>query len=177
MRIYRLLSVVALTAGLALTAVPALVSADKGGADRPFSASGSGVTTNPGTPGCQFTAAGCTTTSAGTLQGSHIGRSTFTSTSTILWASATSNGQGGFCAPASSSTLITAANGDQISLQGSGTVCEVGKTGVNVPHTFDGTFAVTGGTGRFANASGKGTFAVSEDAGAFTVQYGGSLSY
>src|SRR6266550_6513877 len=61
-----------------------------------------GTVTNAGTAGCQFTVAGCTLASSGTLTG--VAGGTYTSTLTILWTQGTSNGQGGFCAPATGDT-------------------------------------------------------------------------
>lgn len=128
----------------------------------PFKSSGSGRET-PAAPGCQFTAAGCTVTSTGEATSSHLGTGPYSSTLTVDWAAATSNGAGGSCAPASGTGTITAANGDTLTQTESGTVCEVGATGSNVPHTFTGTYTNTGGTGRFAHASGEGTVTGGDD--------------
>ena len=57
-----------------------------------------GTVTNAGSAGCQLSASGCTLTSTGNLTG--IAGGTYSSTLTILWTQATSNGNGGFCAPA-----------------------------------------------------------------------------
>jgi len=123
----------------------------------PFSSSGSGTETSLSALGCQFTVAGCTVESNGTATSSHMGTGPYQSTLTVNWADAYSNGDGGFCAPASGSGSITAANGNTVELSSSGTVCEVGATGSNVPHTFSGTYTITNGTGRFSGASGSGT--------------------
>jgi hypothetical protein len=122
-----------------------------------FKSSGSG-TEVAAASGCQFTLAGCTVVTNGTATSSHLGSGPYTSSLTINWAAATSNGAGGYCAPASGTQSLTvAANGDTLTQTQTGTVCEVGATGSNVPHTFTGTFTITGGTGRFAAASGSGT--------------------
>lgn len=123
----------------------------------PFKSSGSGTETSLSQGGCQGTQAGCVVQSTGEATSSHMGRGPYTSTLTVLWVHATSNGDGGFCAPASGVGTITAANGDTLNQTESGTVCEVGPTGQHVPHTFTGTFTNTGGTGRFASATGGGT--------------------
>ncbi|MGH8995692.1 MAG: hypothetical protein ACRDYB_06635, partial [Acidimicrobiales bacterium] len=94
------------------------------------------------------------------------------------WAAATSNGAGGFCAPASGTGTITAANGDALDQSESGTVCEVGSTGLNVPHTFTGTFTDTGGTGRFTTATGRGTVTGGDDgSGNSNYQETGTITY
>src|SRR5207248_6014136 len=121
----------------------------------------------------QFTAAGCTLTSSGTLTG--VAGGTFTSTFTILWMQASPNGQGGFCAPATGHTTLTLPGLGTITKNETGTVCEVGPTGLNVPHTFTGTFTVTGGTGVFNNASGSGTATFTQQQGS-TSALGGSVS-
>jgi hypothetical protein len=115
-----------------------------------------GTVTSAGAPGCQFADAGCTITSAGTLTG--IPNGTYTSTWTILWKQATSNGRGGFCAPATGTTTLAVPIVGTLSKSEQGTVCEVGPTGTNVEHTLtNGTFTVTGGTGLLTDATGTGT--------------------
>ena len=54
-------------------------------------------------------------------------------------------------------------------------MCEVGATGVNVAHTFTGTFTVTGGTGLFNGATGSGTATFTQQPGT-TSALGGSVS-
>jgi hypothetical protein len=130
---------------------------------RPFKSSGSGTEMSLSAAGCQFTLAGCTVQSTGTATSSHLGTGPYTSTLTVFWAAATPNGAGGFCAPASGPATLTAANGDTLTMQVTGTVCEVGATSANVPHTFTGTYTITGGTGRFAGATGSGTSTGGDD--------------
>lgn len=122
-----------------------------------FNSTGSGTETSLSPPGCQFTLAGCTVQTNGTATSTHLGSGPYVSSLTVDWAGAYSNGAGGFCAPASGTSTLTAANGDTLTLSNTGTVCEVGATGANVPHTFKGNFTITGGTGRFAGAGGSGT--------------------
>jgi len=144
----------------------------------PFKSAGSGTETSLSAPGCQFTPPGCTVQSNGTATSSHLGSGPYSSTLTVDWALATSNGAGGYCAPASGFGTITAANGDTLDQTDSGTVCEVGQTGANVPHTFTGTFTNTGGTGRFATASGGGAVTGGDDGfGNSNYQETGTISY
>jgi hypothetical protein len=159
---------------LVLGAGPALA----GPSSVPFKSSGSGTETSLSGSGCQYTTAGCTVRSTGTATSSHMGKGPYVSTLTIDWALATSNGVGGFCAPASGTGTITAANGDTLNQTDSGIVCEVGATSLTAPHTFTGTFTNTGGTGRFASASGGGTVSGGDDgAGNSFYQESGTISY
>lgn len=148
---------VATAAVMALAAGPALAAN--------LNEQGQGVETVPAPDGCQFTLGGCTVQSGGTITGTPIQQGTYSSTLTVDWASATSNGQGGFCAPASGTATLFGPNGT-ITKDESGTVCEVGPTGINVEHTFQGTYTITGGTGAYAGATGSGTVSSDEQAGA-----------
>lgn len=115
-----------------------------------------GTITSSGATGCQFTDAGCTVTSAGTLTGKAGG--TYSSTWTILWKQSTSNGAGGFCAPATGTTTLTVPAVGTLTKSEQGTVCEVGATGTNVEHVLNnGTFTVSSGTGMLSSATGNGT--------------------
>ena len=140
--------------GISLNAGVALA---QGNTSLPFHSSGTGSESSLSALGCQFTVAGCTVESNGTGTSSHLGKDTYVSDLTVNWAAASSNGNGGYCAPASGPSTITAANGDTLTLQNTGAVCEVGATGSSVPHTFTGTYTITGGTGRFQGATGSGT--------------------
>lgn len=147
-------AVVALTAGTALAAN-----------GQPFKSSGSGTETSLSASGCQFTLAGCTVQTNGTATSSHVGTGPYVSTLTIDWAQATSNGEGGFCAPASGNSQLSDDSGNTLYLQDTGTVCEVGATGSNVPHTFTGTYMIdpNQSTGRFTGDTGSGTINGSDD--------------
>lgn len=126
--------------------------------------SSTGTITNAGTDGCQFTDAGCTLTSTGALTG--IAGGTYASTWTILWKQATSNGQGGYCAPASGTTTLTLPVVGTLTKTEQGTVCEVGATGTNVEHTLsNGTFTVASGTGLLSSAAGTGTVSFDQKPG------------
>ena len=130
----------------------------------PFKSAGFGTETSLSASGCQFTAAGCTVESNGTAISSYMGTGPYVSTLTVDWAAATSNGDGGYCAPASGTQgMISGANGDTLYQSETGTVCEVGASSLTAPHTFSGTFTITGGTGRFAAASGSGTVTGGDD--------------
>ncbi|MHB8736025.1 MAG: hypothetical protein ACYC6M_12060 [Terriglobales bacterium] len=141
-----------------------------------FHALGQGTITASGTPGCQFTPAGCTVSSQGTIHGRLIGEADFASSLTVAWAAATPNGAGGYCAPASGPVQVTADQG-VLTLQEQGTVCEVGATAAQAPHTFNATFYVLSGTGRFENVQGTGTAVSSvNDQGKLLVYLNGTLS-
>jgi hypothetical protein len=144
----------------------------------PFKSAGSGTEQSLSSTGCQFTLAGCTVQSTGMATSSHMGTGSYVSTLTVVWADATGNGEGGYCAPATGTGTITAANGATLNQTETGTVCEVGATGANVPHTFTGTFTDAGGTGRFANATGSGTVTGGDDgSGNSYYQESGTISY
>lgn len=143
-----------------------------------FKSSGSGTETSLSASGCQSTLDGCTVQSTGTATSSHLGTGPYVSTLTVDWAAYTDNGSGGYCAPATGTGTITAANGDTLDQSEQGTVCEIGATGSSVPHTFNGTFTNTGGTGRFASASGGGTISGGDDgSGNSLYSESGTISY
>jgi hypothetical protein len=133
-----------------------------------------GTVTNAGASGCQFTDAGCTLTSTGTLNG--IAGGTYTSTWTILWKQATSNNAGGYCAPATGTTTLTLPIVGSLTKTEKGTVCEVGATGSNVEHVLqNGTFDVTSGTGLLTKSTGTGTLTFDQKPGS-TSALGGVLT-
>jgi hypothetical protein len=138
-------------------------------ADRAFSlrnvtVTGTGTVTNAGATGCQFSAGGCVLASTGNLN--RIVGGTYSSTFTIMWTEATSNGNGGFCAPGAGDTTLTLPGLGTITKHEAGTVCEAGATGPNVAHTFTGSFTVSAGTGLFAGATGSGTATFTQQPGA-----------
>ena len=147
------------------------VSADRSSAHH-FSSKGTGteMSISPVTnPPCQNQPApsGCTVQTNGTatttISGLTFGTGPYMSVITVFWNENTPNGQGGFCAPASGPSQLVASDGDSLNILDYGTVCEVGPTGNNVPHTFTGKFLITGGTGAFQDASGSGTIKSSDD--------------
>ncbi len=128
----------------------------------PFASAGSGAET-PGATNCQTSTLGCTVTSSGVAMSVHLGKGTYSSSLTIYWTDYTSNGDGGYCAPALGSSTLVAANGDTLNEIVSGTVCEVGSSSPTASHVFTGEYAITGGTGRFANAAGTGAIVGGDD--------------
>ncbi|MGH9917690.1 MAG: hypothetical protein ACRD6W_02275, partial [Nitrososphaerales archaeon] len=98
---------------------------------------------------------GCVVQTTGTARTTPFGSGSFTTTLTIEWSANYSTGKGGFCAPATGSSVLNSPRG-QLDLQNTGTICEVGKTAIIVPHVFFGTFTITGGTRSEAKATGSG---------------------
>lgn len=127
--------------------------------NRPFSSSGSGTEQSLSQNECQIAPGNCTVQSNGMAISTHLGVGSYTSVLTIDWAAATRNPNvvGAWCAPATGTGTLTAANGDALFQSESGTVCETATSASAVPHSFTGYFYDTGGTGRFANAVGGGT--------------------
>jgi hypothetical protein len=130
------LMVVALAGILAPTAIA--------GSQTPFSAALSGSAT---TTGCGF----LTICLAGTDQGiaTHLGFATLTSTATVQITSTPCDG-GGVLTNFMETATLTAANGDTLTLSGSGTACVVAGHAIATAE-----LTVTGGTGRFAGATGS----------------------
>lgn len=148
---------VMILAMMALTAMPAFA---KGSDHHSFKSTGSGSETSLSPLNCQNTSPNkCTVETNGTAQSSYLGTGPYTSVLTIFWGQATSNGQGGYCAPAAGSTVLVGSGGSQLDMTVKGTVCEVGPTGLGVPHTFTGTYRIIGGTHKYAGASGNGSVA------------------
>jgi hypothetical protein len=78
------------------------------------------------------------------------------------------------CSVLNDTRILTAANGDQLFISGTGTAC----TDPNNPDLETATFTwtVTGGTGRFAGATGSGTETLGNTAGSISVVYEGAIS-
>ncbi len=139
-----------------------------------LSLSSSGRVTGVGAAGCELAAAGCALTSSGTIAGAFAG--TYLSSFTIFWLQKTSNGAGGFCAPASGTTTLTIPGLGTLTKSEQGTVCEVGASGPNVEHQMtNGTFSVSAGTGVFNGATGNGAVSFDQKPGA-TSALGGAVS-
>lgn len=112
---------------------------------------GSGSTT--GSCGISALFSGCTAISGGSAIGTHVGNSTWTlnvTTGPVPMA----NSSGGNCFIANGTGGVTAANGDVISYNTVGTLCEEAAAGS--PYHYNGTYRITGGTGRFSSAVGAG---------------------
>ena len=167
----------ALTVGTASTG-PVTYNFEPNAGNRPFTSRGTASESSGSAPECQFSLGGCTVNSNGIAISSHLGIGAYSSSLTVNWMAAYSNGQNGYCAPASGTGVFEAANGDTLNQTQAGIVCEVGATGVSVAHTFSGYFADTGGTGRFVNATGSG-IVVGGDNGAGTSYYTetGTIAY
>jgi hypothetical protein len=97
----------------------------------------------------------------------HLGRTTATAEQLVIFTSPTTQ-------TASNTTIYTAANGDQLFSEWSGTST---STGPDI--AFSGPATFSGGTGRFVNASGSafisGTASFVTSTGQFTQD--GTLSY
>jgi adhesin HecA-like repeat protein len=111
-----------------------------------------------------------TLTASGKITGFFGG--TFTASFTFDLASATPNGPNSFCYSATGTVTLTLPGLGTLTKQETGKVCEVGPTGANVPHTFTGTFTISGGTGVFSSAIGSGTANFSQQPGPTTAQGG-----
>ena len=122
-----------------------------------FVLNGLGNVTNPGQPGCQFTPQGCTIAESGSFS-SNEGNGNWVASLHIDWAHATSNGQGGYCAPTDGSSTLSFTGDGTLLTAVSGQVCEVGPTATGAPHFLAGTFDVISGTGAFAGTTGSGAF-------------------
>jgi len=159
-----LLLVLAITLLLAEGAVPRALADTHVTNNHVFIEAGSGTETSQGPADCQTTGTrDCTLQLTGIFSGFPLIKGTDTTTLTVHWGSSTPNGNGGSCAPADGPTTLTALDGDELTLQNTGTFCEIGPTGPTVPHRYTGTFTITGGTGQFANAAGTGTVSIFDD--------------
>lgn len=180
MRLHRILGlVVPGAAAAALLLAPVTASADDHGHGHDhsktvdFSATATSGTesagtgsTNPSGNGCQFAGVCVVDTSgnANVVTGNYRFAATYTSTLSINYAAATSTHKGAdYCAPASGTVQITSTSNpaDQIYKSESGQVC--GGQGGGAPHTFSGTYTITGGSGRFAGASGSGSVSTTDN--------------
>ena len=106
--------------------------------------------------------AGCTASSGGSAVGTHVGNSTWT-LSVTTGPLPLANSSGGNCFVANGMGDVTAANGDVISYNTVGTLCEEAAAGS--PYHYNGTFRITGGTGRFSSAVGAGNVVTTNPGG------------
>ena len=102
----------------------------------------------------------------------HLGKSELVGTTTVTGLSAC----GGFVGV--ETDIITAANGDEVFISGTGVSCPASPT------VFQDTvnFSITGGTGRFADASGSGItqttiHITSQTTSTFTATISGTISF
>ncbi|HYY68970.1 MAG TPA: hypothetical protein VE734_04510 [Terriglobales bacterium] len=119
---------------------------------------------------------GCTSITAGSAQGTHIGSGAYSLTVTTGNDKAgggtdnhATNASGGKCLPANNTGpgMITAADGSTINFNTVGWLCEEGSPGSS--YHYNGTYRITGGTGRFSGAVGGGSLT-------YTVEKPGLLS-
>jgi hypothetical protein len=162
-----LMATVPALAGALVLMVPAV---------RPSRASAASLVPFHATVSETFSAAPCgewarCITAVGKGGATHLGK--ITESATIVVDINPADAQNG-CAPETRTTTLTAANGDAITMSGTGWSC-----GATSDAHDD--YAITGGTGRFGGASGNGneynvhTF-TSPVAGVATVTYDGNIS-
>ncbi len=127
-----------------------------------------GAITSFGAAGCNASTAGCALAASGAIEGKPIGHGSFTAGLTVLWTSATSNGDGGYCAPASGT--VTLGDGTSLITESvTGQLCEIGPTGTSVGHVFAGRYEITSGTGTYATVQGSGRLAFYQPSGSNAV--------
>jgi hypothetical protein len=101
----------------------------------------------------------CLTISGATLKSKGLGNSTLVANLNLDATTNLPNGAAdGFCDLASGPGTITAANGDQVTVDFTGSFC-VGFNFVNF--VINGGYTIVGGTGKLANAAGTGSYAFS----------------
>jgi hypothetical protein len=103
----------------------------------------------------------------GTGTATHLGKATELIHATITDANDT-------CRGLSDTRTLTAANGDQLFISGTGTAC-TDPTNPDL-ETASLTWIVTGGAGRFAGASGSGSETLRNLGGSISVVYEGAIS-
>jgi hypothetical protein len=99
----------------------------------------------------------------------HLGNTALSATITVDESPFPTTG----CVSASRTVTLVAANGDQLFLTDTGTICP--QADGSLPGTF--AWTATGGSGRFRNAGGGGTIAGDNINGVITEQWVGTLSY
>jgi hypothetical protein len=111
----------------------------------------------------------CTSTSTGSVLGTHIGSGTYMlsltagSFNTPMTTTTANNFSGGQCLPANGTGTVTSANGDTISFNTVGWLCEEGAPGSD--YHYNATYRITAGSGRFSNAAGGGNVAATFEKG------------
>jgi len=155
-----------LALALALLAALAAMPRQAAAAARPFSATVAETFT---LAMCEPTPSVCVTV-AGSGHATHLGlvrEAAFT-------VSDSASDAGPDCHPETRATTLTAANGDQLTLQATGRNCLTGPTTLIAWDDY----VVTGGTGRFSGASGSGTIGALVNLASLTatVTFSGALS-
>jgi hypothetical protein len=156
------------------------VAGPGGGAGKPGGKGGSGFSTRlellargPGTlvlhsqPNCASSGHVCYETNTSTLHTS-LGDATMVSSLVTDWGDSFSNGQGGFCAPFLSNSLISLSGGT-LRLGERGIACQVGANTPTTPLVRSASFAITGGSGDYQGARGSGQMTLGENLSEETV--------
>jgi hypothetical protein len=100
----------------------------------------------------------------GSATSSHLGTSAWIANVAVDLTNASPTAGGQICAPAAGTATLPAASGDAVLFSYSGTVCVADPSNLLAsPHTFTGTYQITGGTGRFENATGMGNITAGDD--------------
>ena len=128
----------------------------------PLVVDGIGTVTSLGTPGCSSTPGGCTTLQSGTFSTTHYGSGTWSSTVHTLPLESTSNGQGGYCTPATDTTVMDFGLGNTLTFSDSLIICQIGPDSITAPHFAIGTSTIVTGTGHFRDVSGGGEFSAGD---------------
>jgi hypothetical protein len=131
-----------------------------------FVLDGYGNITSAGTTGCQFTPEGCTVTESGNFV-SNLGSGTWSATLHIDWVHAVSNNQGGFCAPTTGTGVVDYGFNTALFISLAGQTCEIGATGLGVPHLLIAEYVVTGGTGALTGVTGSGVLSAADNGTGF----------
>lgn len=146
----------AIAAFAGVIALPAVAGRDT----VPFKGSASGQA-------AQSAANVSTATLTGTGEASHLGRYTIAGTLTVDYSTLQATGQ----------TTFTAANGDTLTANITGTAVKASSSATDHAYKVSGTLTVTGGTGRFAGRTGTATFrGLSPQGGQFTITFDGALN-
>lgn len=149
-------ALLAISAAAGLMALPAVAGRDT----TPFKGQASGQAT-------QITANVSTATLSGTGEASHLGRYTVTGTLSVDYSTLQATG----------TTTFTAANGDTLNADITGTAAKVSDSPTDHAYKVSGTLTITGGTGRFAGQTGAATFSgLSPQGGKFNITFKGALN-
>ena len=132
-----------------MASVAAPAEAKSKGTDRPFKGKATGESTVPIVVDSGPTFVMFETEGSGTFNATHMGKGTYSGTSTQLWT-------GGNCGVVAGSITLTAANGDTVEgVIGDGSVvCEVAPNDLST-YESELNINIVGGTGRFEGASGS----------------------
>jgi hypothetical protein len=170
------------TQALMVASFVAIASAARAQAVQDLQVIGNGT----GDTNCLVTlSSGCTVSAQGTASATANGASIFSGTFAAradLGGPFSLNGwpggsPQGICAPGAFGGTLTSPNGDSLTFNMAGHVCE--EAGAGSPYAFNGSFRITSGTGAFAAAAGGGTVALTAtrtDKATF-LKMSGAISY